>query len=144
HPLTVTALTQLDYFTKRAKTEYRVTTETDISIALHDVIPALREKAIPFLNQHQDVQAWNAAVNSESNNVCGDSSTLIDRCNSVDSSNHPYRGMHAIILSYLAGNTKFEVIVRCLQEFYKESMEAIDKLNRLVDYLKQHPREAAN
>jgi hypothetical protein len=136
HASTVTAITQLDYFSKKPKTEYAVRTAADISSAILDLEPTVRERIIPFLDRHQDVMAWDKAVNSTSNDVCG-GGTLSDRCDSVDNSNHPYRGMTAVVLAHLAGNPDFEEIVRRLRDFYRGSSEATEKLTRLVDYLTQ-------
>jgi hypothetical protein len=136
HASSVTAITQLDYFTKKPKTEYTVKTEADILNAVLDLEPAVKGKIIPFLDQHQDVAAWDKAINSATNNVCGGGS-LTDRCSSVDSSNHPYRGMTAVVLAHQAGNPNFAEIVRRLRDFYKGSSEATEKLTRLVDYLAQ-------
>jgi hypothetical protein len=66
---------------------------------------------IPFLNQHQDIPSWDRAVHSNSNDICGNGTLLTDRCDSVDNSNQPYRGMHALILAHLAGNSHYEEIV---------------------------------
>jgi hypothetical protein len=137
HSLTVTAITQLDYFTKKPKTEYSVAKEADISDAVDDLSPIIRTRILPFLNEHQDIAAWDKAVNSAQNDVCGDSSLLADRCSSVDNSNQPYRGMHAIILARLAGNSDFENIVGRLRARYGNWMEAADKLTRLADYLRR-------
>jgi hypothetical protein len=141
HSITVTTITQLEYFTKKkTKTEYEVVTEADVNKAIAELTPLVHGKVIPFLDQHQDVASWDKAVNSTSNDVCGDSSMLTDRCNSVDNSNHPYRGMTAVVLAHLARNPNFEEIVRRLRDFYQGSMEATDKLTRLVDYLNQHTK----
>jgi hypothetical protein len=139
HAITVTTITQLDYFTKK-KTEYKVATEADISNAIVDLTPLAHGKIIPFLDQHQDVVSWDKAVNSPNNDVCGDSSMLTDRYDSVDNSNHPYRGMTAVVLAHLAGNPTFDDIIRRLRNFYQGSREATDKLTRLVDYLNQRTR----
>jgi hypothetical protein len=137
HSITVTTITQLDYFTKKTKTEYKVTTEAEVSQAIHDLTPIIESQIIPFFDLHQDVVAWDKAVNSQSNDICGNSSLLADRCNSVDGSNQPYRGMHAVILACLAGNPAFEEIVHRLQEFFKGWDEATEKLTKLADHLKQ-------
>jgi hypothetical protein len=139
HSITVTTITQLDYFTKK-KTEYKVETEADISNAIVDLTPLAHGEIIPFLDQHQDAVSWDRAVNSNSNDVCGDSSMLTDRCNSVDNSNHPNRGMAAVVLAHLAGNPNFEDVVRRLRNFYEGSRDATDKLTRLVDYLNQRTK----
>jgi hypothetical protein len=136
HASTVTAITQLEYFSKKPRTEYAVRTAADISNAILDLEPMVKEKIIPFLDRHQDVVAWDKAINSTSNDVYG-GGTLSDRRNSVDNSNHPYRGMTAIALAHLAGNPDFDEIVRRLRDFYKGSGEATEKLTRLVDYLTQ-------
>ncbi len=112
----------------------------DISHALLDLTPVLQGKVIPFLDQHQDVSSWDKAVNSKGNDVCGDGSLLADRCESVDNSNHPYRGMTAVVLAHLAGNPNSDDIVRRLRNFYQGSREATGKLTLLVDYLKQHAK----
>jgi hypothetical protein len=136
HADTLTAITHLDYFSKKPKTEYTVRTAADISDAIRDLEPTVAREIIPFSDQHQDVVAWDKAVNSTTNNLFG-GGTLDDRCNSVDSSNHPSRGMTAVVLAHEAGNPDFEEIVRRLRDFYKESNEATEKLTRLVDYLIQ-------
>jgi hypothetical protein len=137
HAMTVTAITQLDYFTKQPKTEYPVATEADITEAVGGLIPLMQGKVIPFLKDHQDIAAWDKAVNSPENDVCGDSTLLADRCNSVDNSNQPYRGMHAVILARLAGNLDFDNIVGRLRARYGNWAEATEKLAQLADYLRR-------
>lgn len=122
---TPTSITQLQYFFPghQGKKEYSASTEEDIEAAVRE-LSVIRQKILRFFDQHQDVKALDATMNSE-------------EAADFDRSGQPYRAMHGVIVARLANNTRFEKIVaRYRNEAQPWPDEDKDKLDRLVSYLK--------
>jgi hypothetical protein len=124
HSETGTAIVQIEYFAD-VPTLFHVTNEEEIRNAVAQLAPIVREKIVPFLDEHQDVASLDRALNRGAK--------------SVDTSHHPYRGMYGIVVAKLAGNPDFDAIVeRYLAEMSSMPAQDRDKFIRLVEYLKTH------
>jgi hypothetical protein len=95
---TTTSLTQLGYFTQEDRKEYRVSTKEEVDSALSDLTPLINSKILPFLEQYQDVQSLDDAMNKKK--LPGFDSTFL-----------LHHAMHSIILAKLAGNPSFSALV---------------------------------
>jgi len=136
HSITVTAITQLDWFTKGERTKWRIQNEVELDAAIAALRPIVSDSIVPFLDAHKDVSEWDAAVNSPSNDIFGGSNRLSDRTASVDNSNQPYRCMTALVLAKLADNPEFETIAASSLEFFKNASHPLGLLTPLVTHLR--------
>ncbi|MDZ7363650.1 MAG: hypothetical protein ONB46_23475 [candidate division KSB1 bacterium] len=128
--MSMTTLTQLEYFTAGKRKEYKISTEAEISTALDDLFKIVTEKVLPFFEKYRDVPSIEAAVNSGSLPTRFDSTQL------------PAGAMHAVILAHLVGNPNFERMVVQFQDAMRGFPEVEkDKFNRLVAYLINQPSQ---
>lgn len=121
HSATPTTITRLEYFTG-GRGEYKVTTPADVAFLGTVLSPIIRNKIIPFFNEHQDVQALDRAVNYQQPGI--------------DFTQNPAKAMHAVILARLAGNKDFERIVAKHRTGMQLAPEVDHPFNRLVEYLR--------
>lgn len=118
---TPTTITRLEHFTVGSG-RYKVTMAMDI-VSVGDILfNVVREKIIPFFNEHQDVQSLDRAVNCQQPGI--------------DITQNPSGAMHSVILAHLSGNKDFERIVAKHQTDMQLAPEVAHPFNRLVDYLK--------
>lgn len=116
----ITTRVQMKYFAQRS--EFRITTEPELVDALKQFASILTNHVIPFLDDHQDLATLDKAMNDSP---------------SVDSSDHPSRGMHALAVAYLADNPEFEMLV----DKYRGEMSSflpsiVASYEKMVDYLR--------
>lgn len=123
HSTTTTTITRLEYFTG-GRGEYEVTTPEDVASAGGILSLVIRDKIIPFFNEHKDVQALDRAVNSE--------------YPGIDITQNPSGAMHSVILARMAENKDFECIVAKHRTDLQLAPEIAHSFNRLVEYLKTH------
>jgi len=95
---TTTSLTQLGYFTQENPKEYEVSTKEEIDSALSDLTTLINSKILPFLEQYQDVQSLDDAINRK-------------KLPGFDSTHPLSHAMHSIILAKLANNPSFSALV---------------------------------
>ncbi len=130
HAITVTSITQLEYFTSGRRKEYAIANEAELSNVQAKLSTVVTEKIIPLLNEVQDCLALDKLLNAESNlepNV---------RRIPFDSSHHPAGAMSAVIVAHLAKNPDFEQIVSGFQQEMSLFDSSDDRFNRLVQYLR--------
>jgi hypothetical protein len=123
HSMSDTTITRLEYFTGGpAMSMYRVTTAGDVASTGSVLSGVIRDKILPFFNEHQDVQALDRAVNCQQPGI--------------DITQNPSGAMHAVILACLAGNKDFERMVAKHRTDMQLAPEVAHPFNRLVEYLK--------
>jgi hypothetical protein len=120
HAMSFTTITRLEHFSAGSG-RYKVTTAEDVASAGSDLAVVIRDKIIPFLNEHEDVQAVDRAVNWQQPGI--------------DITQNPSRAMHAVILAHLAGHKDFERIVAKHRTDMQLANEVAHPFNRLVEYL---------
>jgi hypothetical protein len=128
HSLTVTSITQLDYFfaDEPPPKQFSVYSEADIVAAVQQLAPLLRDRILPFFDSHRDIAALDAAMNG------GDPQ--------FDKSNPVTRNMHALVLARLAGNPRFEQLVSSYEDAMKHFVEAAKQgFPEIVAYLRSLP-----
>lgn len=96
HVLTVTTITNVDYFASGFD-KLRVVTADDVRAHQAKFTALLRDKILPFCDQHQTIEALDTAVNV--------------RSPSIDVAQNPAGAMHAVILARLAKNPNFARLV---------------------------------
>src|ERR1051325_1093655 len=64
HSMSTTTITRLEYFTGGSG-RYKVTTAEDVASSGRFLSNVIRDRIIPFFNEHQDVQALDRAVNCQ-------------------------------------------------------------------------------
>ena len=101
--------------------KYKVTTAADVASVEGALSAVIRDRIIPFFNEHQDVKALDRAVNCQEPGV--------------DISQEPSASMTAVILARLAGNKDYERIVAKRRSKMQLAPEAPHQFNRLVEYL---------
>jgi hypothetical protein len=121
HSTTPTTITRLEHFT-RGPARYKVATAADVAAAGGVLSNLIRDRIIPFLDAHKDVQALDRALNCEQSGM--------------DIAQNPSGAMHAVILAHLAGNKDFERVVAKHQTDMRLDPETPHVFNRLVEYLK--------
>jgi len=121
HSMSFTTITRLESFTV-GPGRYKVMTAEDIASAERVLSRVIRDKIIPFFNEHKDVQALDRAVNCQHPGI--------------DVTQNPSGAMHAVILARLAGNKDFELIVGKHRTDMQLAPEIANPFNRLVEYLK--------
>ncbi len=121
HSMSDTTITRLEHFTG-GPAKYKVTTAGDVASAGGILASAIRDKIIPFLNEHKDAKALDRAVNCERPGI--------------DITQNPSGAMHAVILAHLAGNKDFDRLVAKHRTDMQLAPEVAHAFNRLVEYLK--------
>lgn len=120
---TTTSLTQLDYFTQEIRKEYEVSTKEEIDSALSDLTPLINSKILPFLEQYQDVQSLDDAINRK-------------KLPEFDSTQLLSHAMHSIILAKLANNPSFSALVKEYAKSFEDSQPADrERFDRLASSL---------
>jgi hypothetical protein len=125
HKMTLTTMTRLEYFySEREQKQFKFESEAELDVAVTELVPVLRDRVLPFLDAHQDIKSLDAVVSSPD----GDA---------FDRSNPPYRQMHALILSRLAGNPGFDALATRYADDSR-AWHPVDqkKLTNLVMYLR--------
>jgi hypothetical protein len=119
--LTYTTITRLDYFTREHPTGFRVTTEADIEKACDILAGILRDRVFPFLDEYQDLNAVDRAVN-------------LEQRPGFDIAVWPWP--RHLTIAYLARNPNFESLISAFraQAAQAPQMER-DKYEKLVQYL---------
>jgi hypothetical protein len=120
HSMSNTTITRLEHFTGGSG-RYKVTTAADVASVGGVLSSVIRDKIIPFFNEHQHVQALNRAVNCQQPGI--------------DITQNPSGAMHSVILARLAGNKDFERVVAKHQTDMDLAPEVAHPFNRLVEYL---------
>jgi hypothetical protein len=120
-------MTQLEYFFpgERPPKQYSVHNEDEIRAAVAELAPVIRDKILPFLDQHQDVATLDAALNGDDPRI--------------DTSDITSRTLHAVVLAHLAGNPRFEELVARYQaelEKFSALGKSRERLAQLVEYLR--------
>jgi hypothetical protein len=121
HSMSFTTITRLEHFTGSSG-KYKVKTAADVASAGGILSSVIRDRIIPFFNEHQDVQALDRAVNRQ--------------LPGIDITQNPSGAMHAVILARLAGNGDFERVVAQHQTDMQLTPEMTHPFNRLFKYLK--------
>jgi hypothetical protein len=140
HAMTETIITHLDYFTGQREPKYKVTCEADVTAALATLAPVVQQGILPFLDRLRDAPSLDQAVNGQpypSGGAANAGLVWAGRRDAVDSSNQPYRAMHALVLARLAGNPEFERLAT-QAEADRTDLNAVDreKLGRLLASLR--------
>lgn len=116
---TTTSLTQLGYFTHENRKEYEVSTKEEIDSALSDLTTLINSKILPFLEQYQDVQSLDDAINKK-------------KLPEFDSTQPLSHAMQSITLAKLANNPSFSALVteykKSLENFHPADREQFDRL----------------
>jgi hypothetical protein len=121
HSMSDTTITRLEHFTG-GSARYKVTTAADVASVGGVLSSIIRDKIVPFFNEHQDVEALDRDVNCQQPGI--------------DITQNPSGAMHAVILACLAGNKDFERVVAKHQTDMELAPEVTHPFNRLVEYLK--------
>jgi hypothetical protein len=113
HAETMTSITQLEHLGVRAEpgrgVRYRAESEPELLGAVVKVAGLIRERLIPFFDQHQDVASLDRGLNPCDDGASGPA-WLSDR-RSFDATNQPYRAMAGVAVAYLAGNPRLQELV---------------------------------
>lgn len=116
---TTTSLTPLGYFTQENRKEYEVSTKEEIDSGLSDLTTVINSKILPFLEQYQDVQSLDDAINRK-------------KLPGFDNTQLLSQAMHSIILAKLAGNPSFAALVteyaKSIDNFPAPDRERFDRL----------------
>jgi hypothetical protein len=116
---TTTSLTKLGYFTHENQKQYEVSTREEIDSALSDLTKLINSKILPFLEQYQDVQSLDDAINRK-------------RLSGFDSTQLISHAMASIILAKLANNPSFSALIaeytKSLENFPPPDRERFDRL----------------
>jgi hypothetical protein len=123
HPMSFTTITRLEHFTG-GPGKYKVSTAGDVTSVGGALSGVIRDKIIPFFNEHKDVQALDRGVNRLQPGI--------------DITQNPSGAMHAVILAHMAGNTDFDHLVTKLRNDMQLAPDVPHAFNRLVEYLKTH------
>jgi len=100
---------------------YPATTQDEIAASVDEVERLLIETVIPFLDAHQDLKSIDRAMNK----------------NGLDTSFHPWRAVHSLIVAHLAGNPRFdELVSRYRDEMLNEPPQERAKYDEVVNYLR--------
>jgi len=119
----VSTIIRLEYFAPEVPDRFTVWSEKDIEQAANVLAPIVRERIVPFLDQHRDVQSLDKALHHGAQQL--------------DTSHHPYRGMSGITIARLAGNPEFDTLVaKYLAEMSSIPPDYRAKFVRLAEYLK--------
>lgn len=119
--MSYTTITRLEYFTG-GPTDFKVATADDVTSAGTVLSSVIREKIIPFFDEHKDVSALDTAVNWQEPGI--------------DITQNPSGAMHSIILAHLAGSQNFDALVAKHRSEMQLGREVVHPFNRLVEYLK--------
>jgi hypothetical protein len=121
HSMSVTTITRLEHFTG-VPSKFKVRTREDVESAGVALSGVIRDKIIPFFDDHQDVDALDRAVNRQHPGI--------------DITLNPSGAMHSVILAHLASNNDFDRIVSEHQTDMQLPPEESHPFNALVEYLK--------
>ena len=120
HSLSYTTITRSEHFTG-GSSKYRVTTAEEVASVGVVLSSVVRNKIIPFFDEHQDLQSVDKVVNVEQPGI--------------DITLSPSGAMHSVILAHLAGNKDFERIVIKHRTDMGLTPEVDHPFNRLVNHL---------
>jgi hypothetical protein len=121
--MSVTTITTLEYFVGQPA-KYQVSTPDEVTATCKSLSVVIREKIIPFFDQHTDVKSLDQAVNCQSPGI--------------DISQPPWGAVHSIILAHLAGNPDFDRLIAKHRSELQLPAEAEHPFNRAVSYLKSN------
>jgi hypothetical protein len=120
HAMSFTTITRLEYFTGDSG-RYRVVTAEDVAAVRTPLSSVIRNKIIPFFNEHTDVSALDRSVNSLQPGI--------------DVTQNPSGAMNAVILAHLAGHRNLDSLVAKHRTDMELQPQAPHAYNRLVEYL---------
>ena len=123
--LSLTSMTQLDYFfpNQPKPMQFSVRTDEDLRKAIDAMGSILRDKALAFLDAHQDLAALDRAMNG------GDPA--------FDVSDPTNRAMHALTVAKLTGNPRFEDLATSYQATIQHFPEmSKQQLARVIEHLR--------
>lgn len=121
HSTTITTITPLEHFIG-GSAKYKVCTVDDVMAVGRVLSGVIRDKIMPFFNEHKDARALDRAVNIQQPGI--------------DISQYPWKAMSSIILARLAGNKDYERLVAKHRTDMQLAPELAHPFNRLVEYLK--------
>lgn len=116
-----TTITPLVHFTGEPA-KYKVTTADEVKAAFGGLTGVIREKIVPFFDEHKDVKSLDRAVNW--------------RQPGIDITQPPWGPVNSIILAHLAGNPDFERLVAKHRSEMHLGADVDHPFNRVVAYLK--------
>jgi len=126
--MSFTMMTRLEYFTG-GPAHYKVTTADDVASVGDALSNVIRDRIVPFFNEHKDAQALDRAVNQEERGI--------------DVTLAPSGQMHSIILAYLAKNGDFDRLVAKHRSDMQLAPDVVHPFNHLVEYLRTNSERAA-
>lgn len=146
HSKTLTSITQLEFLGLPAEpgrgVRFHVESEAELAAVMPNAVHIIRERVLPFFEEHRDVAAVNRGLNPEGADRVFQIVEFPDR-RAFDATYQPYRAMMGIAVARLANDPRFPGLVSAYRSQICEMQEHDRaKFDNLVDYLNSERRPA--
>ena len=144
HLMTLTSITQLEFLGFPAEpgrgVVFHVESETDLDAIMPRVLTTVRERVLPFFEEHRDIGAVNRGLNPEGAERVFKLAEFPDR-RAFDATNQPYRAMTGVAVAHLANDPRLSVLISAYRSQISEMQEDDrSKFDNLVSFLSSERR----